>query len=151
MNLQDFRALETDETDRQFAQKDWIANLLIGQNPRLRRGADMFGPVMLAYNGRTVSESSYNPFEAASYKGTAIKAHKMQISEEQLDFHPWIDMPEQGNWLHMYNIELRSPFAGMVPGDFIQMPYRDTSVTVELTQSMIDETTTIWISFGISK
>jgi hypothetical protein len=151
MNLQEFRALETDKTDRQAAQKDWIANILIGQNPRLRRGEDMTGPIMMCLDGKYVADLPGYPYPPPPRPATPIKAYKMQISEAQLDFHPWIDLPEQGNWLHMYNVELRSPFMGMKPGDFVVMPYRDHSVTVELTQFMIDETTTIWIGFGISK
>lgn len=151
MNLQEFRALETNEADRQAVQKDWVANLILGQNPRMRRGEDMTGPIMMCLNGKAVIEPSGYPFEDMRFRGTPIKTNKMQISEAQLDFHPWIDIPEQGNWLHMYSVELRSPFMGMNPGDFVVMPYRDNSVTVELTQFMIDETTTIWISFGVSK
>jgi hypothetical protein len=123
MNLQDFRALD------QEARKNLVAELILEQNPRLRRGADMLGPCAAAKDGLACS----------------IAAKNVNINPRALDGHPY---------LHMYEVHVRSPFdlarRGAVSGDTISVSRFGQEFNIELTQALIDEHTILSIRFALS-
>lgn len=141
MNLQEFRLLHTPEGDRHAAQVNWVANLILDQNPRLRRGDNMNGQSSMMLNGKF------------TFGGNLVLCVRRKISVHQLNGHPWIDLNvEDRNYLHMYKVALSSPFDDNQIGNSIPVSLENGDhIHVPLTQDMIDQTTSIHIVYGLSK
>lgn len=154
MTLDDFLALDTPDGDQNAARLDYVAQVIIGQNPRLRRGDDMTGPVAAIRKGKQYSGSLATPDEGPQPK--TISARAISVPPEQLfDFHPWLDVLA-GDFLHMYQVEIVNGFGDRKVGDRVRVKFDPNEfeggayVYIPLTQDMIDQTTRIVIRFGIS-
>ena len=150
MTLDDFRALDNMYGDQHAARMDYVANVIIGQNPRLRRGDDMTGPV-----------SSFKRGSVAGPEDGGIPQTALSLCVDPQDlfnFHPYLKIPQIGDWLHMYLVQETSPvFSGLHVGAEIDVEYSDGAgylpkykTKTFLTQDMIDATTKIMIRYCLS-
>ena len=139
------------QLDRE-AQFRWIENLVMGQNPRLRIGERMSGPVGVFKNGRTYTSPVTLHLEDlhASPATTMVRQHVLDSA--LLDGHPWLDIDVgTNNWLHLYEVNIEHPFTGFSAGDQLPVSYGRARFTVPLTEDMIVEHTQIVIRVGFSK
>lgn len=156
MTLDEFKLLDSPEGDQNAARMSYIANMILGQNPRLLRGEDMAGPCGVYTNGKSPTgpelASIADYFEPAN-QAQAVQATPVVITQEQLSGHPWLTMPAPvvGNYLHMYEVTIRSLFGDLQSGSFIRVSYGDRRIDALLTQQMIDDNTWIVARFAISK
>jgi transcription elongation factor len=74
-----------------------------------------------------------------------VSAAALRLTIEQaLDGHPWVSINVgQFNYIHMYTVELVSPFNNFQPGDLVEVYHCEAKVSVTLTQQMIDDTTVV--------
>lgn len=158
MTLDQFRALDTAEADQNAARCTWVGNILLYQNPRLRFGANMTGPVDVFKNGQKVTNTQR--FDAVTEMiyggGTTVSARIIRLTQpEVLDGHPWVDIKAgDNNWLHMYQVSEITPFGENVqPGELIPVVYGDgaAKLRIPLTQAIIDENTEFLVRFALSK
>jgi hypothetical protein len=154
MTLDEFLDLETAEGDKEAHQMNWVANTIIGQNPRLLRGDNIPGPVSMVCNGRYSPEPVLqNPLEWNSPDlRVAVEQKTIKATVEQvLTGHPWLDI-EVGkhNYLHMRGVLLSGPFANKKPGDLVRAHIGSLPIDVALTKDHIDATTYFVISYALS-
>ena len=153
MNLQEFRNLD----DRGL--KDWVGTcLILGQNPRLRRGDDLTTPVAAVANGRLASHDTDGV--------QTVQAITLRVDiQAVLDGHPWITLPEiakEANYFHMYEVRVLSSFdrasKPAAVGDLIPVQQLQdweaiagVKFKIPLTQELIDQFTYVTIRVAFSK
>lgn len=151
MTLHEFRLLSEAE------QRQWVAGTIIAQHPRLRRGDDALGPVGLFLNGKTwgpeneiYADDQITPIGPRAFP---CSARSLTASFDQLiGGHPFLDIPvKDENYLHMYQVEVRSAFGERVAGDKLTVIHNNYPITIALTQEMIDDSTVVFIRCALSK
>lgn len=143
---------------RSFLQLDreqqfqWIETLIMGQNPRLRVGERMRGPVGVFKNGVCVAPS--DPFLPDALQETLATStvQALSLDSPMLDGHPWlaIDVGTH-NWLHLYDVCAEHPFTGFSAGDALPVVFGKTRFNVQLTEQIVIEHTCIVVRFALSK
>lgn len=152
MTLTDFRNLSQEE------QLRYVELLLLGQNPHLRVGDRMEGPVQAFKRGKTFI--AFGDMVPKLSEAVRIQVQPQDI----LDGHPFVnhELLLEGNWLHLYTVSLSKPFGSIEVGSPItvffqdQFSYAGTPVPsnlctdIILTQEMVDAETTVNIQFCVS-
>lgn len=159
MTLDDFRALETAEGGSMAAQMDFVGRLISDQNPRLRRGADMTGPIITFCEGQIPDEaertrSLFFPDQDVVHPlSTSVAAKSIRSTVKQvLEGHPFLELnvPDTANYFHLYEVQVLSDLGKHSAGDVIPVVINKHIVPVTLTQKMLDDTSYILIRIAFS-
>jgi len=150
MDLEQFRSLD------QAAQRQWVAQLILGQNARLRLGEEMDGPIGRFRNGKKFADSAEidpNTFLPIGPVASVVQSINLRLTQQEiLDGHPFIDFKlGQSNYLHLYEVTEITPFGEKKAGDMIYVKHNDHRFQVQLTQQLIDEATEFIVRFAVSE
>lgn len=129
----------------------WVENLVLSQNPRLRKGERMIGPIGAYKHGKTYVPT-YTASEMLTPDVVTVQAKEYLLTDDNIDGHPFLDIDVGGNnFLHMYEVKPRCALGEVQVGDVIKLTWCQAFVNVTVTQQMIDEHTTFIARFALSK
>lgn len=145
MDIRTFLILSPEE------RMNWVENLVVAQNPRLRKGERMSGPVGVFQYGRTYVPRFETAEDFTAPEVSTVQAKAYILNEHNIDGHPMLDVEvDKYNYLHMYEVIPSCPL-GMNVGDIIKTSYGKVKIDVVLTKELIEQHTVFIARFALSK
>ena len=130
----------------------WVENIVIAQNPRLRKGEHMTGPVGAYKHGRTYVPRYETAEDFERQDVVTVQAKGYLLTNDNIGGHPFLDIVVQDrNYLHMYDVVPSCRLGVISAGDTVKMLYGQAQVDVVVTQQMIEDHTTFTARFALSK
>ncbi len=146
MDIRTFLTLSTEE------RMDWVENLVVAQNPRLRKGERMTGPVGVYQFGRTYVPRFETPEDFVAPDVGTVQAKAYLLNNDNIDGHPFLDIDVgSNNYLNLYEVVPSCIFGTSQVGDIIKTSYGRIKVDVVLTQELMEQHTTFLARFALSK
>lgn len=146
MNVREFLQLEGEEQVR------WIENLIMGQNPRLRIGERMTGPIGVFRHGKEYVLPKENPLDAFIDSPETVTVRTIALDSMALDGHPFLDIQvKDNNYLHIFTVDRSDPFQRYSQGDLLPVRFGDVQLSMPLTDELILKHTRILVRFALSK